>query len=181
MSPSRSVGDQLRQETGDQLQLQLGRNCTVLSSIAVPVKILNSKPFNFPLQQKSELKFRGGLLDCNDFAIKNSRRSTFKGLGTCPLLSAPAHICDISNNVCKVIKINKVKMMPHKTICLDWRSSYSRATMKFNHSYQEIGAKITPGNSIDVPFSANHGDNWPRNVKIQLVQENLGFGIGGCL
>ncbi|KAH6796555.1 hypothetical protein C2S52_021109 [Perilla frutescens var. hirtella] len=36
--------------------------------------LVNSKSFNLWLQQKEELKFTGGLLDCNDLGTENSRR-----------------------------------------------------------------------------------------------------------
>lgn len=38
--------------------------------------LVNSKSFSLCLQQKDELKFAGGLVDCNNLAMKNSRRST---------------------------------------------------------------------------------------------------------
>ncbi|KAG6418747.1 hypothetical protein SASPL_120952 [Salvia splendens] len=42
--------------------------------------LVNSKSFNLCLQQKDELKFSGGLLDCNDLVLKNSVSSTLIGV-----------------------------------------------------------------------------------------------------
>ncbi|KAL6585594.1 hypothetical protein OROMI_002238 [Orobanche minor] len=52
---------------------------------------------------------------------------------TCSLLDAPANIRDITNNICKVVKINQIKWMPYKTIWLDIRSSHGSCTVKFDH------------------------------------------------